>query len=89
MLFNCPHCKGKCQFNQIQNDQLCQIGGSYQAPWVCQNCNGFIITKKPYKNSWSDVQIFPLHEYASLSDRHTIAKKSNINEFHDYLFSTS
>jgi len=59
MLFDCPHCKAKCQFNLIVNDNQCRADNLYQAPWVCQNCGGFIITKRPYTSSWGDTQIIP------------------------------
>ncbi len=60
MLFDCPHCKARCQFNLIVNDNQCLDDNSYQAPWVCQNCNGFIITKRQFKDSWDSIRIFPL-----------------------------
>lgn len=60
MLFDCPHCKAKCQFDQVQNDRQCEADGLYQSPWVCQNCKGFIITKRPHNSSWNGTQILPL-----------------------------
>lgn len=60
MPFNCPHCKAKCQFDSVAVDNKCSIDGKYQAPWVCQNCGGFIITKRPYTSDWSEIQFFPL-----------------------------
>ena len=60
MLFECPHCKAKCQFNAVTNDNQCKVDGYYQAPWVCQNCGGFIVTKRQYTSSWHDTKIFPL-----------------------------
>ena len=60
MLFECPHCKAKCQFNVVVTDNQCRVDDKYQAPWVCQNCGGFIITKRPYTHTWQDTKIFPL-----------------------------
>ena len=60
MLFECPHCKAKCQFNAVVTDNQCRVDDEYQAPWVCQNCGGFNITKRPYTHTWQDTKIFPL-----------------------------
>lgn len=60
MLFECPHCKAKCQFNSIVSGNNCSVDDYYQEPWVCQNCGGFIVTKRRYADSWNDTKIFPL-----------------------------
>lgn len=60
MLFECPYCKAKCQFNALGHEIKCQADESFQWSWVCQNCNGVIVTKRPYSHTWSGVQIFPL-----------------------------
>lgn len=60
MLFDCPHCKAKCQFNPLGSEIQCRRDKSYQHSWVCQNCNGLIVTKRPYTHTWDSVQFFPL-----------------------------
>lgn len=60
MLFECPHCKAKCQFNAVANGNRCKVDNYYQEPWVCQNCGGFIVTKRRYTTSWHDTEFFPL-----------------------------
>ena len=60
MLFDCPYCRAKCQFNPLGNEIQCRTDKSCQQSWICQNCNGVIVTKRPYSHTWRGSQIFPL-----------------------------
>lgn len=60
MLFDCPHCKAKCQFNPIGSEGQSRIDQSFHHSWVCQHCNGIVVTKRPYSHTWSGAELFPL-----------------------------
>lgn len=61
MLFDCPHCKAKCQFNNLGDQHKCKVDNSCQQSWMCLNCNGVIASKFiPPHQSINSAQIFPL-----------------------------
>jgi len=60
MLFDCPHCKAKCQFSNLGNQYQCGADHSFQQGWVCSNCNGVIVSKFTPGQNINNSQIFPL-----------------------------
>jgi len=60
MLFDCPHCKARCQFNSVGNRQQCKADRSYQNAWLCTNCNGFIISKFGEIQNIQQAKTYPL-----------------------------
>lgn len=59
MLLDCPHCMAKCQFNAIGNETRCDVDGFYQNSWQCQNCHGFVVTKRQFTNSLQGLLVMP------------------------------
>jgi len=60
MLFECPHCKAKCQFSNLGNQYNCQADNLCQQGWVCSNCNGVVVSKFAPEQNINTAQIFPL-----------------------------
>ena len=60
MLFDCPYCKAKCQFNSLGNQYQCTANHSHQQAWHCSNCNGVIVSKFNPPQNVNNAQIFPL-----------------------------
>jgi len=60
MLFDCPHCKAKCQFDSLDGQRRCRADESHQQGWLCLNCNGIIITKFTVPQNLNTALIFPL-----------------------------
>lgn len=74
MLFGCPHCKAKCQFNNLGNQEGCTADDSHQSAWRCLNCHGVIVSKFKSPQNINNAQIFPLIK---------ISPKININKLPD------
>ncbi len=60
MLFDCPHCKAKCQFNTQGNQYTCKIDNSVQQAWVCSNCNGVIVARFVPPQNINQSKVYPL-----------------------------
>ncbi len=61
MLFDCPHCKAKCQFTNLGDQHKCKVNASCQQAWRCSNCDGIIVSRfVPSIQTINDAQIFPL-----------------------------
>lgn len=60
MLFDCPHCKAKCQFSNLGNQEGCTADNSHQQAWRCSNCHGVIVSKFVPPQNINNAQIFPL-----------------------------
>lgn len=75
MLFDCPHCKAKCQFSSLGNQESCTADTSHQQAWRCSNCYGAIISKFISPKNINYAQIFPLIK---------INPKINVNKLSDY-----
>jgi len=60
MLFDCPHCKAKCQFNKLGDQYQCTIDHSRQQAWHCSNCNGVIVSKFIQSQNINQSRIYPL-----------------------------
>ncbi len=87
MLFDCPHCKAKCQFSNLGNQYKCVADQSIQQGWCCSNCNGVITSKRPYEHTWSDCQIFPLIKIKPKINTHKLPehiKSDYIEGLEDY-----
>ncbi len=62
MLFDCPHCKAKCQFSNLGNQYQCRADTSFQQGWFCSNCNGVIATKFTPPQNLNNATVFPLRK---------------------------
>jgi len=60
MLFDCPYCKAKYQFNPTGNEVRSRIDQTFYHSWVRQHCSGKVVTKRPYFHIWSSAELFPL-----------------------------
>jgi len=74
MLFDCPHCKAKCQFNNLGNQYQCTADNSRQQAWYCSNCNGVIVARFIPPQNINQSKVYPLIK---------INPKININKLPD------
>lgn len=59
-LFDCPHCKAKCQFAPLHNNYVkCTADNMYYTAWICNNCSGMILAIAQYSTSGNFDRFWP------------------------------